>query len=235
MTHLPSPTAAVRRPLAVLVAAGLALAAAACAGRSGPPAPASPTSDARMASDSGAASTPAADAGLRPGDRLLLRAFREPSLSDTLRVDEDGQVTFPLLGRRQVTGVPVDSLKRRVVADYGEYVKGGVEVIVFRRIAVLGAVRQPGMYPVDLTHSVADALALAGGPAPNADHDDIRLLRDGRTLRQSLDSSGSLAEMPIRSGDQIFVGERGWFARNWQWVAGTVASIGTSILVIVTR
>lgn len=225
-----------RRSPAPLLAAAL-LALFACAGRSGPAQSAGESAPAEgdpAAAEGDPVASEAASAaersGLHPGDALLLRVWREPDMSDTLRVDEDGMVTFPLLGARRVTGIPTDSLKRRLVADFGRYVKSEIEITVLRRLSVLGAVKQPGLYAVDPTYSLADALARAGGTTPNADRDDIRLLRDGRVVRHSLEQTQTVAALPVRSGDQIVVGERSWLSRNWQWLAGTMVSAGVLVL-----
>ena len=170
---------------------------------------------------------------LQPGDAIAVKVFREPDLSDTLRVDENHRIVLPLLGERSVRGISADSLKAQLATDLQEYVKTpAIEITVLRRVSILGAVRQPGLYPVDATYSLTDALALAGGTTPNADLEDIRLVRDGTVVRQDLSRGTLVEETPIRSGDQIVVGESGWFSRNWQWLAGTVISAS---LILITR
>lgn len=191
-------------------AAALALLLAACGGKSpeftAPPPDAAPE--------------------LRPGDAVQVQIWREPDLSGKFQVDEDGAVVFPLLGRRSVTRMTPDSLQGSLVADYREYLDNpSVEVTVLRRISILGEVRSPGLYPVDPTVSLSEALAMAGGVTPRADTDDIRLIRGEATVRSGVDRGRMVGALPIRSGDRIWVGEKSWFARNWQWVGGTLTTI----------
>lgn len=204
------------------------LAVAACSGRRAP-------ADGPVVG-SGSAASASSDAvqpALKPGDAVLLKIWREKEMSDTLQVHENGDLTLPLLGTRNVTGVPTDSLKRQLMADYRDYLKSpAIEIKVLRRISVLGEVKQPGLYPVDPTYSLTDALALAGGPTPQADRSDIQLVRDGEVIRKSLDETRRIAYTPIRSGDQIMVGRKSFFARNWQWIVGTLVS---STVILVTR
>lgn len=212
------------RPALLGAAAALALTACASGGGDPPPAAVAPASP---------SSAETVQPALRPGDAVLLKVYREKDLSDTLRVDENGDLTLPLLGTRSVAGVPADSLKRQLMQAYREYIRRpAIEIRILRRISVLGEVRQPGLYPVDPTYSLTDALALAGGPTGAADRDDIRLLRDGEVLRTGLQEARTLAETPLRSGDQIVVGRKSWFSRNWQWLAGTVVS---GSLILITR
>ena len=78
----------------------------------------------------------------------------------------------------------------------------------------MGAVANPGLYPVDPTVTVADALALAGGATPQGDQNKIRILRDGVQVTAIVTESTVIGDSPIRSGDVILVPQRSWIARN---------------------
>ncbi|MFQ5889662.1 MAG: polysaccharide biosynthesis/export family protein [Gemmatimonadota bacterium] len=172
--------------------------------------------------------------GLRPGDAVRVEIWREPDLSGQFAVNLNGVVVFPLLGERKVTGTSADSLERQLVKEYGAYLENpSVNVTVLRRIAILGEVRKPGLYPVDATVSLTDVLALAGGVSPSGNKDDIRLIRDGRVIRRSLDGTTVIASTPIQSGDHIEVGLRSWLSRN-SWLVTTTMAAATSVLIAVT-
>lgn len=165
------------------------------------------------------------DVGVRPGDAVRVRVYGDSALSGEYRVNENGRVVLPVVGRREVAGLSPDSLRADLQAAYGEFYRDPVlDVTVLRRISILGAVRQPGLYPVDPTVSLAEALATAGGVTGSADRGGIQLIREGRVLREELDRQTLLGRTPIRSGDRIYVSQKSWFARNWQWFAGTATS-----------
>jgi protein involved in polysaccharide export with SLBB domain len=156
-----------------------------------------------------------ADVVLRPGDRVRLKVWREPDLSGEFVVDEDGIVVFPKVGRLEVSRLPTDSLKALLLARYSASLRNpAVEVTVLWRVNVLGAVKNPGLYYVDPTTTVADALALAGGVSPDGKQNNLELLRDGKRLPVELSRESRLADSPLQSGDQLRVPERGWVARN---------------------
>lgn len=164
--------------------------------------------------------------GVRPGDAIRLRVYRDSSLSGEFQVNENGDVVLPLIGQRQVAGMSPDSLRTDLRDAYSTYLKDPIlDVTVLRRISILGAVRQPGLYPVDPTVSLAEALATAGGVTPNADRGGIRLIREGRVIREELNRKTLLGQTPIRSGDRIYVAQKGFFERNWQWFAGTATTV----------
>jgi polysaccharide export outer membrane protein len=166
------------------------------------------------------------DAGtVRPGDVVRLRIWQEPDLSGDFTVHENGGVVLPKLGPVDAAGLTDQALRERVSAGFAEYLQhNSIDVVVLRRIQVLGAVRNPGLYPVDGTMSVADVLAVAGGTAQDARPDRVQLVRDGRRLDVRLTSGQRVADTPIRSGDQLFVPQRGWADRN----TGTVVSVLTA-------
>jgi protein involved in polysaccharide export with SLBB domain len=168
---------------------------------------------------------------LRPGDVVRLRIWREPDLSGEFPFDESGQVVLPRLGPVSVMGISRDSLRRTLLAAYTTYLKNpSIEVVLLRRVNVLGAVRNPGLYPVDPTMTVVDALALAGGPSPEGKRDQVELQRDGARLIVRLDPAARLGDTPIRSGDQLYVPQRSWFSRNQGIVIGTVSALAALAL-----
>ncbi len=163
---------------------------------------------------------------LRPGDVVRLRIWREPDLSGDFPVDESGQVVLPRLGPVSVMAVSRDSLRRSLLVAYATYLKNpSIEVVLLRRVNVLGAVRNPGLYPVDPTMTVADALALAGGPSPDGKRDRVELLRGGNRLIVRLDPAARLGNTPVRSGDQLYVPQRSWISRNQPLVIGTFTAL----------
>lgn len=186
------------------------------------------------ASNSAGDVAPARTVGLRPGDAIRVQVWREEDLSGEFIVDQTGHVVLPLVGPKDVTGVPIDSLQAALVSDYRRYLENpSITVTALQRIAVLGEVRQPGLYPVDPTFTVTEALALAGGVAPSGDQGDIRLVRDGVVIRQTLDQSVRMGSLALRSGDQIVVGQRSWLVRNMALVTGLVGTVTTIVAIAV--
>lgn len=171
----------------------------------------------------------------RPGDVLRLRIWREPELSGEFVIDETGTVVLPRLGRLNVAGLSAEALEETVVRGYEKYLQHlSIEVTLLRRVQIMGAVRDPGLYPVDATMTVSDALALAGGATPTGDPDRIELRRDGRRLEGRLSTNTRIAGSSIQSGDQLWVPERSWLSRNTSVVAaGLSASVSLLIALLV--
>jgi protein involved in polysaccharide export with SLBB domain len=181
-------------------------------------------------------STPAVLSGLGPGDFIQVAIWREPDLSDTLQVDNSGVAVFPKLGPISVTGIRADSLERLLVREYSRYLQNpSIRVTVLRRITIWGSVMRPGTYPVDLTMTITDALALAGGPAPDGKSSKVELRR-GNT-RETIDLSRGttrVGDLSLRSGDQLFIPRRSWISRNPGMIVGSIGTL-TSVIYLLFR
>ena len=203
--------------LICLALAGM-LCLTACASRRGPPAP---------------APIPASDSvqDIRPGDVVRVRIWREPDLSGEYPVNDMGVAVFPKLGDVQATSVTPDALRDTLRAKYDVYLRNPtIEVTVLKRLTILGAVVHAGVFPVDPTMTISDALALAGGSTALGSPTNAYLVRDGSRVPVHLNLTDRVADLPVRSGDEIYVPERSWISRNANVVAASIAA-ATSIIV----
>lgn len=172
---------------------------------------------------------------LGPGDVVYVQIWREPELSDSVPVDNAGMAVFPKLGPMDVTGILPDSLKRLLVGEYSQFLQSpSIRITVKRRITIWGAVVKPGPYPVDLTMSITDALALAGGATSEGKSGKVELRRGSE--RRVIDLSGNtqVGDTSLRSGDQLFVPQRSWASRNTGLVIGAIGTV-TSLVYLIAR
>ena len=195
----------------------LSLAACACSGNPNLERPLGPT-------------TPVADLALMPGDAIRLSFSREPDLDGMYTIDEEGAAALPLLGARVLTDRPAVRVKRELKKEYGERIRNqSVQVVYLRRVRVLGAVRNPGLYHVDPTMTFDDAIALAGGASENGDLGDVRVVREGKVIGEELDARRSIP-VALYSGDQIYVPKTSWLSRNAAViVAASISAIGAVV------
>ena len=115
-------------------------------------------------------------------DVLKITVFDEPTLSGSYRVDADGSVQYPMLGRVQAGG----RMLRDIEADISKKLEDGfvrraqvtidVEQFRSRSIFIVGEVRSPGKYPLTGQTTVIEALAAAGSTTVNASS-EILILR----------------------------------------------------------
>lgn len=179
-----------------------------------------------------------AEAELMPGDVVQLNIWREPELSGEFQVDPSGQVILPKIGTVSVAGRPASEVRDSIRSAFDRYLRNpSIDVVLLRRVTILGQVGQPGLYPVDPTMTVADAIALAGGTLPNARQDEIDMLRGEQRLTTRITEQTRIADLGLRSGDQLYVPERSWWSRNSGLVTTLAATVisGTISLIIAFR
>lgn len=182
------------------------------------------------------AASPTPTGVLLPGDVVRLRIWREPDLSGDFQVDEQGTVVLPKIGALSIKEMPAGSLKTMLVDKYSTYLRDpAIDVTVLRRVNVLGAVKNPGLYPVDATMTVADVLALAGGVAPDGSPDKGELIRGGTRLDVKLTRRTKIGDTPLQSGDQLYVPQRSWISRNPGVVAGTLTAVAGIVVSLLVR
>jgi polysaccharide export outer membrane protein len=173
---------------------------------------------------------------IRPGDMIRVFIFREPEMSNDYFVDETGSVIFAGAGEYNVLGDTNATLEKRLLADYGRRLRDpNIDVTVLRRIRIIGSVNTPGLHWVDATVTIADVLAMAGGPTSLGDPDQVRIIRDGREVAIDLTVDMLLSGSIIRSGDQIFVPERSWMSRNSNVVATALSASVALVIALFLR
>ena len=163
-------------------------------------------------------------------------------------VDEDGNITFPILGKLHVLG-----LKRTEIEDLikdkleGQIVDPVVVVhLLNARVTVMGEVSQPGQYTMQNGRmTLADALACAGDLTPYGKRDNILITREvnGKLEFARLNlNSAEIFMSPyyyLQQNDIIYVSPnqvRAVSSQNiglWLSMVSTVASAATVIVTVV--
>jgi len=174
-------------------------------------------------------------APLAPGDKLLLKVWLDSSYVDSVRVDLSSSVVLPRVGVVSLAGVPAEAIADSVRSAFRSVLRTrSIEVTPLRRVGVLGDVRKPDVYYIDMTTNLRDAIALAGGVAEIGRPDDVSLVRNGqRTKVKDWESSGSVWA-PLLSGDEILVARQSFFERNAIAVI-TGISVLASIIFTISR
>lgn len=141
---------------------------------------------------------------LGPGDVVKISVYGNNDLAIETRINEGGNVSFPLIGQVNVGGLPTVTAERKIAGllESGGFVRQPqVNIIVTLQqsqlVSVLGQVSRPGRYPIDGKRTLMDLLALAGGVTPEGS-DMVSLIRkrEGSTTKEVVD----VVDM-VRSGD----------------------------------
>ena len=178
----------------------------------------------------------AAQARIQPGDRLTVKVFREPQLSETVMVDPRGEIALPKVGVLHVANYGILELQDTLRARLGAFLRTpSVEVIALRRIVINGEVPKAGVYYVDVsTATLRDAIALAGGITPTGHTGRVYIVRDGERIHVPDWQNSERSVADLRSGDQVLVGRRSWAALNSTQLITGVGLLSSVIFSIIS-
>lgn len=165
--------------------------------------------------------TPTEKSTVGPGDVFTMEVVGERDLPKEYQVASDGTVDIPYLHTVAVAGLEpqeVARLIRRLLME--KQVLNDPSVVVqvkeynSRRVTILGQVVKPGTFPYTTGLTLIQAISQAGGLSGIANLDRVNLTRrvtgGSRTVVISIGSimEGRAADIPLQSGDRIFVHER---------------------------
>ncbi len=130
-------------------------------------------------------------------------------------VDESGAISFPVLGKIQISGLTRDQISTKI-ADLliqGEWISDPVVIVEFANLhfSAIGAVNSPGAYSITNDKlTLLEALAMAGDLSPNGERQIIVIReQDGQRIKHMVDlRDKNLFESPvyyIQQNDVIYV------------------------------
>lgn len=138
-------------------------------------------------------------------DLLEIKVVELPELNLAVRVSEDGSITLPLIGRVELGGLTKDAAERKIAALLAEKYVNNPQVSVFikeyqsNRVALIGAVKTPGMYEMIGTMNLLELISKAGGFSDNTGN-DLYVTREGK--------DGSQIKLTINLDDLIINGNQ---------------------------
>jgi polysaccharide export outer membrane protein len=152
---------------------------------------------------------------LTPQDSVSIKVVNQPDMDTTTRVETDGTISFPYVGRIRAAGLSEDQLahtierqlaSRQIVTEPHVL----VEITTFgTQASVQGQVGVPGVYTLDRPTNLTQLLSRAGGLRDAALGGTVTLRRGG-TIRK-FDSKevqagrGPGANFRIANNDEVFV------------------------------
>jgi len=154
-----------------------------------------------------------------PEDVLEINVFEVDELNRTVRVEEDGTITLPLIGRVAVGGLTQEGVAQRLTELLQAGFVKNPQVTIFikeyrsRQVGVLGAVETPGSYPLVGRKTLMQMLSAAGGPTETAGN-EVLILREGPNgdsstirvdLRELWVDGNTELNIPIEPNDVINV------------------------------
>jgi polysaccharide biosynthesis/export protein len=178
------------------------------------------------------APTSTAEYRIRSGDVLQINVFQLQDFNREAPVDAAGTIGLPLIGAVPVAGKTVRQVEEEIAQGLkAKYLQNPQVLVTIKdavglRVAVQGAVRNPGLFPLHGDTTLTNVIAQANGMNDISDSSQVLIIRntDQGRVATKVDAgailSGSASDPQIYGGDTVVVGES--FIRNAEREAMTV-------------
>ncbi|MDZ7289549.1 MAG: polysaccharide export protein [candidate division KSB1 bacterium] len=157
---------------------------------------------------------------LEPRDVISISFWQQPDLNVQMaRIDAEGKINIPLVGRITAAGLTISQLSSRIVERISIYNKSITQATIVineygsKKIFITGAVGAPGKYSFEKMPTLWEAILEAGGPQQNAQLGNVQLIRGGAESGKIIEvdlagafEKGDMRELPaLMPGDNIYV------------------------------
>jgi len=183
-----------------------------------------------------AAALRAGEARVQPGDRVVVKVYREAGLSDDVMVNPHGDIVLAKIGTVHAASFAIGALEDTLRTRYGAFLRTPeISITVLRRVVVIGEVRRPDIYFVDLSSTLRDVIARAGGITEIGHPGKVTIVREGVSIPAPHWQEDITRAADLQSGDQVYVGMRSWFERNAFAIASTGVLVSSFILSLMKK
>ncbi|MDP2924035.1 MAG: polysaccharide biosynthesis/export family protein [Candidatus Omnitrophota bacterium] len=107
---------------------------------------------------------------IKPEDSLLVTVWKHDDLNQKVKVDTDGNINFPLIGKVKAVGLTISQLRDRITELLGKdyiinpLVTVDIEKYIERQVFfVYGEAKNPGAHTLEGQMTLLRAITLAGG------------------------------------------------------------------------
>jgi protein involved in polysaccharide export with SLBB domain len=170
-------------------------------------------------------------------DRMVIVLQNSPTPADTYTVRAGKILQIPRFGEVSLEGVLRSELSETISKHLARFLRDPtVRTTPLIRLGVLGRVNRPGYYYPAADVILSDVLMIAGGPAGDADLNNVVIRRGPDVIWKSADTRTAIADgltldrLHLRAGDEIEVSQKKQF--SWMSVipivSGIVLLVGTS-------
>jgi polysaccharide export outer membrane protein len=147
---------------------------------------------------------------LSPGDVIRIEVWQQKEYNCECAIAADGSLVHPLYREIKVAGLPLSEVESRIRSFLSRYLSSPTfEIQPLLRVIVAGEVRQPNIYTVPPGTTVAQVIAMAGGPTDRGRLEAVKVIRPiGSQVLDLTRPDAATSRTEVHSGDQILVARR---------------------------
>jgi polysaccharide export outer membrane protein len=151
--------------------------------------------------------SPGRDYRIGPGDVIDIQVNLAPEISTLSRVNSDGTILMPAIGRIRAHEKTSEELAEVIAAILkGSYLKNPIVKVAIKQIysrtyLIQGAVRQPGVFQVEGQPTLLELLTLSGGLADNHGTTAFIIRRIKTEPPAPASPTSGMAEVPSKASE----------------------------------
>jgi len=158
---------------------------------------------------------------LGAGDRISIQVWRHEDLNMEVTIAPDGSITYPLVGRIELSGQTYTEILATLTAAVSEFYENpqvtvNIVEIKNQKVLVVGEVSSPSVLQLSNQMSILEALTMTGGINPGAKTSNVLLIRGGVDVAslytvdvESIYTAGNMDQMIyLQKGDILVVPAR---------------------------
>ena len=141
-----------------------------------------------------------------PGDTLSVQVLGQSDMTGDFKVDAEGLLNFPILGKIKASGHSIADLERKLTTLLADgylrrpQVSVSVKEYASQKVFVTGEVLKPGPYPLKGDRSLLALLSDVGGLGPNVGHEIVVIRPPVGAAATPLLPAARRAHPPTRTG-----------------------------------
>lgn len=154
---------------------------------------------------------------IKIGDELKISLFGGFSLEESMKVDLNGSIIIPDIGKYQVAGLPYSEASATIKSDIGRKFAGtqafiSLDSVRSKQVFALGNVRSPGTYALNAFGTALNALISSGGVKNNSSLRSLKVVRKNNIIEEIdlydllINGDVGSADFVLNDGDSILVG-----------------------------
>ena len=149
------------------------------------------------------------------GDSVELFVYNAPELSGEFRIQYDGFLRLPLVGKVQAAGATEEELYKTLYDAISVYIRSPKMTLIPRfSVSVLGYVQSPGVYSISSSSKIIEIIAQAEGFTQEASG-KLVIYRNGERLTVSVKSIlEDRTPLEFAQPGDVLVAKRKLFTRN---------------------
>ncbi|NWF52701.1 MAG: polysaccharide export protein [Nitrospirae bacterium] len=155
---------------------------------------------------------------LGPGDIVEIKVYRHDDLTMIAPIDTSGKISYPLVGDIQASGLSIFQLRDKIRDGISEYIKDpqvsvSIKSVQSQKVYVLGEVVKPGVFTINTSMNVLEAISSAGGFTKDAKDKSVFVIRGNRDnpqlikldLKDALKKGSIAHNIELQGNDIVFV------------------------------